>query len=140
MKINNVILRTASRFVVFIILTLALYLFFTGHNNPGGGFIAGLVLSSAFVLMYLVNDMETVQKAIPLDFRRIAALGAFLAVGTGFGGLVFGAPFLTQVFGHFHLPFFGTVELTTVTIFEAGVTLTVVGVVITIILSISEDV
>lgn len=140
MKINNLILRTSSRFVVFIILTLALYLFFAGHNNPGGGFIAGLVLSSAYVLMLMVNDIETVQKSIPLDFKKVAAFGTFLAVGTGFGGIIFGAPFLTQVFGHFHLPLFGMVELTTVTIFEAGVTLTVVGVVTTIILSISEDV
>ena len=140
MKINNLILRTASRFVVFIILTLALYLFFAGHNKPGGGFIAGLVLASAFVLMFMVNDIETVKKSIPIDFKRVAALGSLLAVGTGFGGIFFGSPFLTQVFGEFHLPLFGAVELTTVTIFEAGVTLTVVGVVITIILSISEDV
>ncbi|ASN04851.1 Na(+)/H(+) antiporter subunit B [Virgibacillus necropolis] len=140
MKINNVILHMVSKIVVFIILTLAVYLFFSGHNSPGGGFIGGLVLASAFVLLFIVNDIETVQKGIPFDFKRVAALGAFLVVGTGFGSLLFGVPFLSQSFAHFDLPIFGETELTTVTIFEAGVALVVVGVVVTIILSISEDV
>ena len=63
-----------------------------------------------------------------------------LAVGTGVGAVLFGADFLTQTFGHFDLPVFGETELSTVILFEAGVALTVVGVVVTIILSISEDV
>lgn len=140
MKINNVILRTVTKVSVFIIFTLAVYLFFAGHNSPGGGFVGGLVLAAAFLLLFIVYDMETIQKAIPLDFKKVAALGAFLAVGTGLGALLFGAPFITQAFGHFHVPFFGEVELATVTIFESGVALTVVGVVVTILLSISEDV
>lgn len=140
MKINNIILRTVTKVVVFIILTLAVYLFFAGHNNPGGGFIGGLVLASAFVLLFIVYDMDTIRNAIPFDFKKIAALGAFLAVGTGFGSFIFDVPFLSHKFGYFTLPFFGEIELTTVMIFEAGVSLAVVGVVITIILSISEDV
>lgn len=140
MKINNVILRTVTKLAVFIILTLALYLFFAGHNSPGGGFIGGLVLASAFVLLFLVYDMDTIRKAIPVDFKKVAAFGAFLSVGTGFGSIIFNVPFLSHTFGYFDVPFFGEIELTTVTIFEAGVALVVVGVVITIILSISEDV
>lgn len=140
MKINNVILHTVTKLVVFIILTLAVYLFLAGHNSPGGGFIGGLVLASAFVLLFIVYDMETIRKAIPIDFKKLAAFGAFLSVGTGFGAFVFDVPFLSQTFAYFNVPFFGEIELTTVTIFEAGVSLVVVGVVITIILSISEDV
>lgn len=85
MKINEVILQSIAKLVVFIILTLALYLFFSGHNAPGGGFIAGLVLASAIILLFLAFDMETVLKGIPLDFKMIAALGVFLAVSTGVG-------------------------------------------------------
>lgn len=139
-KINNVILNAVTKIVVFIILTLAVYLFFSGHNSPGGGFIGGLVLASAFVLMFIVNDIATIKKGIPFDFKRVAALGAFMVVATGFGSIVFGEPFLSQSFGFFDLPIFGETELTTVTIFEAGVALVVVGVVVTIILSISRDV
>ncbi|WP_252504566.1 Na(+)/H(+) antiporter subunit B [Sporosarcina sp. Marseille-Q4943] len=140
MKINDVILQTVTKIVVFIILTFGVELFLSGHNNPGGGFIGGLVLSSAFVLLYLVHDIETVHKGIPFDFKKVAALGALLAVGTGIGSVLFGNEFLTQAFGHFTLPVFGETELSTVIVFEAGVALTVVGVVVTIISTISEDV
>ncbi|HLS65686.1 MAG TPA: Na(+)/H(+) antiporter subunit B [Pseudogracilibacillus sp.] len=140
MKINEVILQSISKIVVFIILTLALYLFFSGHNAPGGGFIGGLVLASAFVLLLLAFDIETVRAGIPINFSILSACGAFIVIAAGIGAVLFGEPFLRQAFFHMHLPLFGTVELTTVTIFEIGVALTVVGVVVTIILSISEDV
>ena len=140
MKINEVILQTVTRIVVFIVLTLGVYLFFSGHNNPGGGFIGGLVLASAFVLLFLAFDIETVHKGIPFDFKWVAALGVFIAVTSGFGALLFDAQFLSQSFSYFNLLVFGKTELATVVIFEAGVALTVVGVVVTIILSISEDV
>lgn len=140
MKINDVILQAVTKIVVFIILTLAVYLFFSGHNNPGGGFVGGLVLASAFVLLFLAFDIETVQKGIPFDFKIVAALGAFIVVTTGVGSLLFDVPFLSQTSFEWDLTFFGETKLTTVTIFETGVALAVVGVVVTIILSISEDV
>ena len=140
MKINDVILRSVAKIVVFIILTLALYLFFSGHNSPGGGFVAGLLLAAAVVLLCLAFDIETVKDGIPVDFKMVAALGAFIVVACGIGATLFGAHFLTQAFGSIHIPFFGDVEWSTVTIFEAGVALAVVGVVVTIILSIGEDV
>lgn len=140
MEINDVILRTVSKIVVFIILTFGVELFLSGHNDPGGGFIGGLVLSSAFVLLYLVYDIETVHKGIPFDFKKIAAFGVFLAVGTGLAALLFGVEFLSQTTRQIDLPFFGNTEIASVILFEAGVALTVVGVVVTIILSISEDV
>lgn len=139
LKINDVILRTVTKIVVFIILTFGVYLFLSGHNTPGGGFIGGLVLASAIVLLYLSHDIETVQKSLPLDFKLVAAFGVLLATGTGFGSLLLGVPFMSQTFAYFDLPVFGKTELTTVTIFEAGVALAVVGVVVTIILSISEE-
>ena len=140
MKSNDVILQTVTKVVVFIILTFGVELFLSGHNNPGGGFIGGLVLSSALVLLYLVFDIETVHKGIPVDFKKVAAVGVLFAVGTGIGAVLFGASFLTQTFGYFNLPVFGETELATVILFEVGVALTVVGTVVTIILSISEDV
>jgi len=140
LKINEVLLQSITKVIVFIILTLALYLFFSGHNNPGGGFVGGLVLASCFVLMLLAFDIETVRKGIPVDFKLVAASGAAIVVLTGLGGTIFGEAFLKQTFATFHFSIFGEVELSTVTIFESGVALAVVGVVVTIILSISEDV
>jgi len=140
LKINDVILQSVTKVVVFIILTLALYLFFSGHNNPGGGFVGGLVLASSFVLMLLAFDIETVKEGIPVDFKIISAFGALIVLLTGLGATIFGEAFLTQTFATFELPLFGEMEFSTVTIFEIGVALAVVGVVVTIILSISEDV
>ena len=137
---NDVILHMVAKVVVFIILTLAIYLFIAGHNQPGGGFIAGLVLSSAFVLLYLSSDIETVNSSLPLNFMVVAAVGVFLAVSTGFWAIFSGESFLTHTFTTEFFPFIGLTEVGTVTLFEAGVALTVVGVVVTIILSISEDV
>ena len=139
-KTNDVILQMVVKVVVFIILTLAIYLFISGHHSPGGGFIAGLVLSSAFVLLYLSFDMETINSGLNLNFITVAAVGVFLAVGTGFLSLFRHEPFLTQTFTVKFFPFIGDTDLATVTLFEAGVALTVVGVVVTIILSISKDV
>ncbi|MNJ35011.1 Na(+)/H(+) antiporter subunit B [Paenibacillus bouchesdurhonensis] len=140
MKINDVILQTVTKIVVFIILTMAVYLFVSGHNSPGGGFIGGLVLASALVLLFLAFDTETIMNRIPLDFKMVAAVGAFIAVATGVVSLFFDVPFLSQAYSYFNLPVFGQTGLATVTIFELGVALAVVGVVVTIILSISEDV
>ena len=139
MKINDVILRTVVKGVVFIVLTLGVYLFFAGHNAPGGGFIGGLVLGSGIVLLYIRFDIETVHKGIPFDFKKVAALGVLLATGTAIGSLFFDVPFLTQTDKYVNLPLLGETHLTTVTIFEAGVALTVIGTLVTIILSISED-
>ncbi|MEG0385051.1 Na(+)/H(+) antiporter subunit B [Solibacillus cecembensis] len=139
MKVNDVILKTVVRMVVFIVLTFGMYLFFAGHNAPGGGFIGGLVLGSAIVLLYLTYDIETVHKGMPFDFKKVAALGVLLATGTAIGSLFFDAPFLTQTDGYFTIPILGEKHLSTVVLFEAGVALTVIGTLVTIILSISED-
>lgn len=139
LKVNNVILQTVVRAIVFIILTLGVYLFFAGHNASGGGFIGGLVLGSAIVLLYLTYDIETVFKGMPFDFKKVAAFGVLLATGTAIASLFFDVPFLTQTDGFFNIPILGKMHLSTVMIFEAGVALTVIGVLATIILSISED-
>lgn len=70
MRINDVILRTVVKVVIFIILTLGVYLFFSGHNAPGGGFIGGLVLASGIILLYVTYDIDTIQKKCPLILRK----------------------------------------------------------------------
>ncbi|MCI2257088.1 Na(+)/H(+) antiporter subunit B [Domibacillus sp. PGB-M46] len=140
MRENDLILQTVSKVAVFIILTFGVYLFLAGHHHPGGGFIGGLTLSSAFVLLYLAFDVETINKGLPFDYKNVAALGVIIATLTGTGSLLFGSSFLSQTFAYFNLPIFGKTELATVMLFESGVALGVIGVVVTIIISISEDV
>ena len=139
MKINDVILHTVVKGVVFIVLTLGVYLFFAGHNEPGGGFIGGLVLGSGIVLLYITFDIETVHRGMPFDFKKVAALGVLLATGSAIASIFLNVPFLTQTDVYVEFPLLGETHLSTVTIFEAGVALTVIGTLVTIILSISED-
>lgn len=139
MKFTDVILQTAAKVLVFIILTFSIYVLFAGHHNPGGGFIGGLITASALVLLYIAFDVQTVREILPIDFKIIGAVGALLAILTGAGSLLFGVPFLTQTFTHVELPIFGDTELATAVLFDLGVYLAVIGTTMTIILSISED-
>ncbi|WP_281888936.1 Na(+)/H(+) antiporter subunit B [Paenibacillus sp. YYML68] len=139
MRANDVILRTAAKVLVFIILTVSASLFFAGHNHPGGGFIGGLVTASALVLLALAFGIETVRKAVPFNFRIVTALGLLIAALTGAGSFLLGVPFLSHAFGYFQLPLLGKTELATAVLFDLGVYLGVVGVTMTIILSIGED-
>lgn len=138
-KQNDVILRTVTKVAVYIILTFAINLFFSGHHHPGGGFVGGLALGCAITLLFLTFDIESVRANIPVDFKAMAAAGVLIAVLTGVGGMVYGEPFLTQTFDYFKLPLFGKTELATAMVFDFGVALAVIGTAMTIIITISED-
>ncbi|AJY73959.1 Na+/H+ antiporter subunit A [Paenibacillus beijingensis] len=137
---NDVILRTVSKAVIFLILTFALYLFFSGHHEPGGGFIAALLTSSALVLLSMAFGMNTMEQVIPVDFRSLTAAGLMIALLTGIGSFLFDAPFLSHAFGYFDLPLLGRTELATAVLFDLGVYLSVVGVTMTIIFTIGRDI
>lgn len=136
---NDVILRTLSKVIVIIIVTFSVYLFFAGHNNPGGGFIGALMTSAALVLMAIAFGLDTVKKILPVNYRMITAVGLLIAILTGAGSFAFGAPFLSHAFGHFDLPVMGDTELATAVLFDLGVYLAVVGVTMNIIITIRGD-
>ncbi|NEU30092.1 Na(+)/H(+) antiporter subunit B [bacterium LRH843] len=140
MKTDDIILQFVTRVATFIIFTFSIYLLLAGHHNPGGGFIGGLITASAIVLLYLAYDIDTIKKAIPADFKNVAALGVLIAIMIGFGSVFSGAPFLSHTFWVFHLPLFGETKLATGVLFSLGVYLAVVGTTVTIVLSISEDI
>ncbi|MBU8905603.1 Na(+)/H(+) antiporter subunit B [Desertibacillus haloalkaliphilus] len=132
-------LHTITRIVTFIILLFSIYLFFAGHNNPGGGFIGGLMTASALLLMYLTFDMTTIKKALPFNFTHIIASGLLIAILTGVTSMLLGYPFLHQFDDYFNLPLFGEVHLATALPFDLGIYLVVVGIALLIILTIGED-
>ncbi|MNB76950.1 Na(+)/H(+) antiporter subunit A [compost metagenome] len=139
LRSNDVILQTMSKGIVLIILIFSLYLFFAGHNHPGGGFIGALMTTAALLLIAIAFGMDQVRKMLPVNYRLLAAAGLMLAILTASGSFLFGAPFLSHVFGHFHLPLLGDTELATAVLFDLGVYLAVVGVTMTIILSIGGE-
>ncbi|CAM4375021.1 Na+/H+ antiporter subunit A [Paenibacillus typhae] len=139
LRSNDVILKTMSKGIIIIILVFSFYLFFAGHNHPGGGFIGALMTSAALVLMTIAFGMDQVRKAFPVNYRALTAAGLLLAILTASGSFPFGAPFLSHAFGHFHFPILGDVELATAVLFDLGVYLAVVGVAMNIILTIGGD-
>lgn len=139
LRSNDVFLQMSTKIIVFIILIFALYLFFAGHHQPGGGFISGLVTSAALVLLAIAFNTDTLRRILPVDYRLVIAFGLLISLATAAGSFLFGLPFMSQAFGYFNIPLLGEVELTTAMIFETGVFLAVVGVTMTIILQIGED-
>jgi multisubunit Na+/H+ antiporter MnhB subunit len=134
---NNVILYASLKNLALIIIVSSLFIFWAGHNAPGGGFIAGLMLSGAIILIYLVRG-KMFSGPINLNYKLLLPLGLTFAVGCGLGGVFFGNAFLAHTFGHFHIPFFGEIELATATIFDFGVFLVVVGTVMSIVTNIGK--
>ncbi|MFD2760305.1 Na(+)/H(+) antiporter subunit B [Lentibacillus juripiscarius] len=138
-KPNDLILRTTTSLIAFILLGFSVYLLLAGHNAPGGGFVGGLMTSAAIVLMYMAYGAGVMEKVLPVSYRLLIPFGLLLAVGTGLGSFVFDQPFLSHTYGYFHFPILGELELATAMLFDFGVYFTVLGVTISIILSIASD-
>jgi multicomponent K+:H+ antiporter subunit A len=105
----------------------AFHLFMRGHNEPGGGFVAGLVLAIAFIAQYMVSGTRWVEARMELLPTRWIAGGLLIALATGVGAMVVGYPFLTTHTAHVTWPLVGAVHLPTAALFDLGVFAVVVG-------------
>jgi len=115
------------RLLLPIILVCAVYFFMRGHNQPGGGFVAGLVFAVAIILQYMLAGTLWVESRLHLQPHRWLALGLILAVLTGLGALLLGYPFLTTHTAHIDLPVLGALHLPSAFFFDLGVFCVVVG-------------
>ena len=106
---------------------VSVYLFMRGHNEPGGGFVAGLVFSVALLLQYIISGTHWVEAHMPLYPRRWIGFGLLFAILTGLGSIVAGYPFMTSHTFHFSLPWLGQIHLASATFFDIGVFTLVVG-------------
>lgn len=121
------ILAVLARVLLPLALLVSAYIFMHGHNQPGGGFIAGLVTSVALILQYVSSGLSWIQERLRWNYRSVAALGVLIAALTGCGAFIFGYPFLTTSFTHIHWPLVGEFEIATAMVFDLGVYITVVG-------------
>jgi multicomponent K+:H+ antiporter subunit A len=115
------------RAVLPVAALLAVYLFMRGHNQPGGGFVAGLVLSVAFILQYIVSGTRWVEAHMVLMPQKWIAMGLLIASVTGLGSLVMGYPFLTSHTAHLDLPWLGMIHIPTALFYDIGIFTLVVG-------------
>jgi len=125
------LLRFAARLVLPLALVVTVYIFWRGHNLPGGGFIAGLITAVALVLQYIALGQARAEQVLKAAggtrFVRWVGIGLGIAWLTGVGAFVFGRPFLTSAFGHPVVPLLGELPLATAALFDLGVYITVVG-------------
>lgn len=115
------------RLLLPVAAVLAVYLFMRGHNEPGGGFVAGLVLSTAFIVQYIVSGTQWVESHMHLVPPRWIATGLLTATATGLGSFFFGYPFLTTHVAHLDLPLLGELHLASALFYDIGVFSLVVG-------------
>lgn len=116
-----------ARLVLPLALLVSMFIFLRGHNEPGGGFIAGLITAVALIFLQVAYGQEWVQSRMGVSLPRLAAAGVLIAAATGLASLPLGYPFLTSAFAHIHLPLIGEIEVASAMLFDLGVYLTVVG-------------
>lgn len=136
--IKSLILRTASRYLLPLILLFSVFILLRGHHAPGGGFVGGLVASSAFALYAIGFGVAETRKLLVARPQMLIGVGLLLAVSSALIAPIFtGQPFMTSIWGERELPAIG--PLNTPLIFDTGVTLTVMGVVLLIIFTLMDE-
>lgn len=136
---NSVLFRTAARAIHPLLLVLSVVLLFRGHNEPGGGFVGGLLAAAAFALYVMGEDPALARAKARLDPRIFIGVGLLLALGSGLPGLLTGGPFMKGLWGTVDLPGLGPTGVGTPMAFDIGVYLVVLGVSLKIILVMAEE-
>ena len=135
---KQLIFRTATGFLLPLLLLFSIFILLRGHYRPGGGFVGGLIASIAFVLHSFAYSLKETRKLIRINYRKFMPLGLGLAVFSAVLPTFQGLPLLTGLWLPDPLPVVGMVG--TALLFDMGVYMVVVGVVLTIIFTISETV
>lgn len=127
---NSLILQTATRVLMPLLLLFALFMLGRGHNAPGGGFVAGLIVAAAYALQAFAFGVPAARRALLVEPGRLLGIGLLVAVLAGTSAWVGGLPFLTSLWwGGLGSPMF----------FDIGVFLVVVGVVLTMTFALAEQ-
>jgi len=116
-----------TRVIMPVVLLVGFYIFLRGHNDPGGGFIAGLVVSIAVVMQYMASGFSWATARLRYPYHGVIGAGVLVAGFTGIGSWFFAKPFLTSDFVYVRIPPFEKFELATAALFDVGVFLAVVG-------------
>jgi multicomponent Na+:H+ antiporter subunit B len=133
------ILQTAARLLMPLLLLFAIFLLLRGHNQPGGGFVGGLVVAASFVLYAIAFGVGAARRALLIQPSTLLGIGPLVALASGLPGVIAGQSFMTAIWTT--LPA-GRAELAVGTplVFDIGVFLAVIGVVLTIVFTLAETV
>jgi multicomponent Na+:H+ antiporter subunit B len=139
---NSLILSAATRFLAPLMLAYSLFILLRGHNEPGGGFIGGLIAAVAFALYAKAEGTEAARRALRADPSMLSLCGLFLAVCAGVWGWLGKGAFLASVWPFLHKDAEGHesgLPIGSALAFDVGVYLVVVGAVIGLFLALEED-
>ncbi|MFX0541954.1 monovalent cation/H+ antiporter subunit A [Roseovarius sp. S4756] len=125
--IHPLMMVILTRVTMPVVLMVGFYIFLRGHNEPGGGFIAGLIVSIAVVMQYMASGFGWASARLRYPYHGVIGTGVLVAGLTGIGSWFFGKPFLTSDFTYVRIPPFEKFELATAALFDLGVFLAVVG-------------
>jgi multicomponent Na+:H+ antiporter subunit B len=134
---SSLILVMATRYLVPVLILFSLFLLIRGHNEPGGGFVGGLVAGSAFALYAIAHTAHQARRLLRVPPRTLIAVGLLVALSSGLFSLLFRKPFMTGIWMTVELPIIG--KIGTPGIFDIGVFITVLGVVLQIIFELMEE-
>lgn len=137
---RSVILETATRIVFHVMIALSLYLLFAGHNQPGGGFAAGLALGLALLARYLAGGAYELDLAAPISAGAILGAGLVVAVASALAPIAFGGSVLQSAVFEFTVPVWGPVKLVSALFFDIGVYLVVVGLALDVVRSLGAGI
>lgn len=124
---RSIIFEVVTRLVFHTVIVFSIYLLFSGHNAPGGGFAGGLVAGLALMVRYLAGGRHELDEAAPVDAGLVLGLGLFIATGAGLIPMVFGGQVLQSAVVDLHVPVLGDIHFVTSLFFDIGVYLVVVG-------------
>ena len=134
---KSLILQTASRYLMVLLVIFSVFILLRGHNEPGGGFVGGLLIAGAFALYALAYEAKAARHLLRFDPRTIIGIGLATAVGSGLAAVFYGQPFLTGQWLPYSIPFLG--KLGTVFFFDLGVYLVVLGTTLLVLLTLQEE-
>jgi multicomponent Na+:H+ antiporter subunit B len=136
---HSIILATAARVLLPVLLAFSIVLLLRGHNAPGGGFSAGLVATTAFAFYLIAYDGPATRRVLRVAPQTWMGVGLLFAVGSGMGSLGMREPFMTSQWTSLTLPMLGSLHLGTPFIFDLGVYLAVVGSLLSVLLALVEE-
>lgn len=137
---TSTILRSSTRYLFPVIALFSIFLLLRGHDEPGGGFVGGLLAALCFALYALADSVEAARRLLRVEEQQLIGIGLLLAAFSGLPGLLAGEPFLTTYWTEqWVIPTVGKLKVGTPLLFDVGVYLTVVGVVLMILFPLAEE-
>lgn len=133
------IIQLAAKRLLPVTLALSLLVFYRGHNEPGGGFIGGLVAAAGFVFYAMAFDTAEAEKKLHVSPFALIVAGLSFALMSTLPSLFAGHPFFTGEWTSLSIPLVGNLALGSPMLFDLGVYLTVWGIVVTILFKVMEE-